>query len=48
MSRRARTVLLIVLAVALFALILGGFFWPRPQMERGPWAEPEATGSRGP
>lgn len=43
MSRRARITLFVVLAVALFALIVGGFFWPRPQMQRGPWAPPDST-----
>ena len=34
-----------VVAAALFALIVGGFLWPRPQFEEGraPWTlEPEA------
>ncbi len=42
MSRRARIALIVVLAVALFALIVGGFFWPRPQMQRGPWVTPDS------
>lgn len=33
----------VVLAVALFALIVGGFFWPRPQMRRGPWVPADST-----
>ena len=28
------------LALALFAVVVGGFLWPRPQFRRGPWAGP--------
>lgn len=41
MSRRG-WIVLVVLVVALFALIIGGFLWPRPQFERGPWKQLEA------
>lgn len=43
MSSRARIAVAVALAVALFALIIGGFFWPRPQMNRGPWAGPDTA-----
>lgn len=37
MSRRAWIVLVVVL-VAAFAVVVGGFLWPRPQFRKGPWA----------
>jgi hypothetical protein len=32
-------IIAIVLLVALFAIVVGGFLWPRPQFDRGrtPW-----------
>lgn len=37
MTRTRWVVLAIVVLVALFAIVVGGFFWPRPQWDRGPW-----------
>ncbi|MDX1624305.1 MAG: hypothetical protein R3199_10045 [Gemmatimonadota bacterium] len=48
MSRRGWIVLAVVLVVALFALIIGGFLWPRPQFERGPWRDPGPAGGGAP
>lgn len=47
MSRRA-WIVLIVLALALFAMAVGGFLWPRPQFERGPWAGPDTASATAP
>ena len=35
-----RTLLIVVLVIAAFAIVVGGMLWPRPQFERGPWAIP--------
>ena len=43
MNRRDKNVLIlaaILLAFAVFALVVGGFLWPRPQFQRGPWESP--------
>ncbi len=43
MTRRDKTVLLVavaLLAIAVFALVAGGFLWPRPQFRNGPWEAP--------
>lgn len=42
MTRRGLvwTAVAVVALLLLFGLLLGGFFWPRPQFERGPWATP--------
>lgn len=37
MSRSRWIVLVVVLLVALFAVVVGGFLWPRPQFRKGPW-----------
>jgi hypothetical protein len=37
MTRTRWIVLVIVVVGALFALVVGGFLWPRPQWEKGPW-----------
>jgi hypothetical protein len=37
---RSRWLLIaLAVAIALFAIVVGGFLWPRPQFERGrtPW-----------
>jgi len=39
MTRTRWIVLAIVAVVALFALVVGGFLWPRPQWEKGPWQD---------
>lgn len=33
----------IVIALALFAIVVGGLLWPRPQFRKGPWAVPDST-----
>jgi hypothetical protein len=30
-------IVIAVIAVALFAIVVGGFLWPRPQFRKGPW-----------
>lgn len=43
MNRRDKKVLVlaaILLAFAIFALVVGGFLWPRPQFRKGPWESP--------
>lgn len=37
-----RVILVIVLVAAVFAIVVGGMLWPRPQFQRGPWVGPEA------
>ncbi|MGH7570350.1 MAG: hypothetical protein ACREMK_00715 [Gemmatimonadota bacterium] len=38
MGRTGWIVLIVVLLITLFAVVVGGFFWPRPQFRKGPWA----------
>lgn len=33
-----RVILIIVIVAAVFAIVVGGMLWPRPQFQRGPWA----------
>lgn len=41
---KARWVILgAILAVAAFAVVVGGLLWPRPQFTRGPWTRPDST-----
>jgi len=40
MGRTGWIVVIAVLLITLFAVLVGGFFWPRPQFQRGPWAGP--------
>ncbi len=40
MTRTRWIALAVVLLIALFAVVAGGFLWPRPQFQRGPWAVP--------
>lgn len=40
MTRTRWIALIVVLLIALFAVVVGGFLWPRPQFRRGPWAGP--------
>lgn len=41
---RTRWVILAaILAVAAFAVVVGGMLWPRPQFSRGPWTRPAPT-----
>lgn len=37
MTRTRWLVLIAVAVIALFAVVVGGFLWPRPQFGRGPW-----------
>lgn len=37
MGRTGWIVLIVVLLITLFAVVVGGFFWPRPQFRKGPW-----------
>ena len=39
-----RLILVIVFVAAVFAIVVGGLLWPRPQFQRGPWmgSEPPA------
>jgi hypothetical protein len=39
-TRTRWVALIVVLLIALFAVVVGGFLWPRPQFRRGPWAGP--------
>lgn len=32
----------LLVVIAIFALVVGGFLWPRPQFQRGPWEAPPA------
>lgn len=34
---RGRWIAVVAIAVALFAIVVGGFLWPRPQFRAGPW-----------
>jgi hypothetical protein len=46
---RARWVVIAVaVAMVLFAIVVGGFLWPRPQFERGrtPWTLEDTAPSR--
>ncbi len=44
MGRTGWIVLIVLLLITLFAVVVGGFFWPRPQFQRGPWeTEPQAA-----
>ncbi len=43
MTRSRWIVLVVILLVALFAVVVGGFLWPRPQFRRGPWMGEGAT-----
>ena len=47
MTRTRWIILIVVLLIALFAVIVGGFLWPRPQFRQGPWTgqPPHATDS---
>ena len=36
---RGRWIALAVVLVGLFAVLVGGFLWPRPQFRSGPWGE---------
>ena len=49
MKRPLFWVLVILLVVAVVAVVLGGFLWPRPQFRRGPWhgAGPPAADTSG-
>lgn len=40
MTRPRWILLIVVLLIALFAVVVGGFLWPRPQFRHGPWAGP--------
>ena len=40
MTRPRWILLIVLLLIALFAVVVGGFLWPRPQFRRGPWAGP--------
>ena len=37
MTRTRWIILAVVVLLALFAVVIGGFLWPRPQWEKGPW-----------
>jgi hypothetical protein len=39
-TRTRWVALIVVLMIALFAVVVGGFLWPRPQFRRGPWTGP--------
>ena len=34
---RGRWIAVVAIVVALFAIVVGGFLWPRPQFRAGPW-----------
>jgi hypothetical protein len=34
---RSRWIVIAVIAIGLFAIVVGGFLWPRPQFRKGPW-----------
>jgi hypothetical protein len=38
MTRTRWVTLIGILLIVLFAVVVGGFLWPRPQFQRGPWA----------
>jgi hypothetical protein len=40
LSRGRWIALVTVVLIALFAVVVGGFLWPRPQFQRGPWTGP--------
>lgn len=40
MTRTRWIALIVVLLIAVFAVVVGGFLWPRPQFQRGPWMGP--------
>ena len=45
---RARWIAIAVVIVGLFAIVVGGFLWPRPQFRSGPWGDrPGADSIRG-
>lgn len=48
MTRTRWIVLAVVVLVLLFAFVVGGFFWPRPQWERGPWNAPDRPPAEAP
>lgn len=37
MTRTRWALVIAVAVIALFAVVVGGFLWPRPQFRRGPW-----------
>lgn len=39
MTRTRWIALIVVALIALFAVIVGGFLWPRPQFRSGPWTD---------
>ena len=43
MTRGRWMALILVLLIAFFAIVVGGFLWPRPQFQRGPWVGPGAV-----
>lgn len=43
MTRARWIILAAVLLVALFAVVIGGFLWPRPQWDKGPWQSGDET-----
>jgi hypothetical protein len=43
MTRTRWIALIAILLIALFAVVVGGFLWPRPQFQRGPWTGPGAV-----
>ena len=46
---RARWIAIAVVIVGLFAIVVGGFLWPRPQFRSGPWGDRAGPDSiRGP
>ena len=38
---RGRWIAVVAIVVALFAIVVGGFLWPRPQFRAGPWRSAE-------
>ena len=34
---RARWIVVALIVIGLFAIVVGGFLWPRPQFRKGPW-----------
>ncbi|MGH7543209.1 MAG: hypothetical protein ACREK7_04650 [Gemmatimonadota bacterium] len=43
MTRTRWVALITVLLIAVFAVVVGGFLWPRPQFRLGPWTGPGAV-----
>ena len=43
MTRTRWVALIAVFLIAVFAVVAGGFLWPRPQFQRGPWTGPDAA-----